>query len=55
MKTFEVEVIHEGTGTYMDFEIETDDPDLNEDNIWRYILDDLSIVANLVDEEEDEE
>ncbi len=52
MKTFAIEVIHEGTGTYMDFEIETDEPDLDEENIWRYVMNDLSIIGSLVNDSE---
>lgn len=54
MSTFEVEVIHEPTGTYMAFttELEDFDPEepISEEDAWRYIMDDLSIVVNKVEE-----
>ena len=42
MPTYNVDVIHEPTGTYMNFHIESD---LKEDEVWNEILHDLSIVA----------
>lgn len=49
MPTFDVEVVHEPTGTYMNFQAEfEDEDDVNEDNVWNYILDELSIVAEEV-------
>lgn len=42
MKQYEVEVIHEPTGTYMNF---TTESDLSKDEVWNEILHDLSIVA----------
>lgn len=45
MKTFNVEVIHESTGTFMNFQYETDNDSLTADNIWEEILADLSVVA----------
>jgi hypothetical protein len=53
MPTFDVEVIHETTGTYMNFttEIEDVDPEfpVTEENAWDYIMDDLSIIVSQVD------
>jgi hypothetical protein len=42
MPNYNVEVIHEPTGTYMNFNV---DSDLEEDQVWNEILSDLSIVA----------
>jgi hypothetical protein len=42
MPNYNVEVIHEPTGTYMNFNVESD---LEEDRVWNEILHDLSIVA----------
>lgn len=42
MKTYNVDVIHEPTGTYMNFNIESD---LSEDEVWNEVLSDLSVVA----------
>jgi hypothetical protein len=42
MKTYNVDVIHEPTGTYMNFHIESD---LKQDEVWNEILSDLSIIA----------
>lgn len=42
MPTYNVDVIHEPTGTYMTFKT---DSDLTEDEVWNEILHDLSIVA----------
>ena len=53
MATFNVEVIHEPTGTYMNFvaDLEEFDPSepITEDNAWNYILDELSIVCEQTD------
>jgi len=55
MPTFEVEVIHEPSGAYMSFEVELEDEYSNEpiteDDAWRYIMDDLSIITHLVEEQ----
>lgn len=52
MPTFNVEVIHEPTGTYMNFTTELEDIDednpITEDDAWNYILDELSIVCEEV-------
>lgn len=42
MAEYNIEVIHEPTGTYMNFEV---DSDLSEDEVWREVLSDLSVVA----------
>ena len=42
MKTYNVDVIHEPTGTYMNFKT---DSDLSKDEVWNEILHDLSIIA----------
>ena len=42
MKTYNIEVIHEPTGTYMNFDV---DSDLSENEVWNEILHDLSILA----------
>jgi hypothetical protein len=42
MPVYEVEVIHEPTGTYMNFSV---DSDLEEDQVWSEVLSDLSVVA----------
>ena len=52
MPTFNVEVIHEPTGTYMNFtadleNIDEDEP-ITADDAWQYILDELSIVCEQV-------
>lgn len=54
MPTFDVEVIHEPTGTYMNFtaDLEEYDPEnpITEEEAWNYILDELSIVCQQVEE-----
>jgi len=54
MPVFNVEVVHEPTGTYMNFttEIEDYDPEnpITEDDAWNVILDDLSIICQQVEE-----
>ena len=42
MAEYNIEVIHEPTGTYMNFEV---DSDLPEDEVWNEVLSDLSVVA----------
>jgi hypothetical protein len=42
MPTYNVDVIHEPTGTYMNFQYESDQ---EENEVWREILSDISIVA----------
>ena len=48
MTIYNVEVIHEATGMYMNFEYESDAP--NEDALCSEILSDLSVVAFKVEE-----
>lgn len=54
MPVFEVEVIHEPSGTYMNFTAElediSEDEPITEENAWNYILDDLSIICQQVEE-----
>jgi len=50
MAIWEVEVIFEPTGTYMNFEYETDNED--EDSIFNEISNQLSIVPNLLEKNE---
>jgi hypothetical protein len=50
MAIWEVEVIFEPTGTYMNFEYETDNED--EDSIFNEISNQLSIVPNLTEKNE---
>jgi len=50
---WEVEVIFEPTGTYMNFEYETDNDD--ENDIYREISNQLSIVPFLIEKNEEEE
>ena len=54
MKTFQIEVIHEPTGTAMNFIAEFEEYDYNEsiteENVWQIVLDDLSIVCEEVTE-----
>ena len=52
MAIWEVEVIFEPTGTYMNFEYETDNED--EDSIFNEISNQLSIVPDLVEKNEEE-
>jgi hypothetical protein len=42
MPQYEVEIIHEPTGTYMNFNYESD---TEEGDVWQEILADLSVVA----------
>lgn len=42
MAHYEIEVIHEPTGTYMAFDYESD---AEEGDVWSEILSDLSVVA----------
>lgn len=53
MARWEIEVIFEPTGDYMNFEYETDNQDL--DSIFNEIENQLSIVPVLVEKDEDEE
>ena len=52
MPTFNVEVIHEPTGTYMNFTADLeeldDDSSITEDDAWQYIMDELSIICEQV-------
>ncbi len=43
MPTYEVEVIHEPSGAYMNFVVESDEA---EGDVWNEILGDLSVVAS---------
>ena len=52
MAIWEVEVIFEPTGDYMNFEYETDNED--EDTIFKEVANQLSIVPNLVEKNEEE-
>ena len=52
MAKWEIEVIFEPTGTYMNFEYETDNED--EDSIFDEVANQLSIVPNLVEKNEEE-
>jgi hypothetical protein len=42
MPNYSIEVIHEPTGTFMNFTV---DSDLEEDQVWNEVLSDLSVVA----------
>jgi hypothetical protein len=42
VKTYEIEVIHEPSGSYMNFVVESN---AEEGDVWNEILSDLSIVA----------
>lgn len=54
MPKFEVEVIHEPSGVYMNFEVDYEefDPEfpITEDNAWEHVMDELSIIVNQVEE-----
>ena len=52
MAIWEIEVIFEPTGDYMNFEYETDNED--EDSIFKEVANLLSIVPNLVEKNEEE-
>jgi len=52
MAIWEIEVIFEPTGTYMNFEYETDNED--EDSIFKEVSNQLSIVPNLIEKNEEE-
>ena len=52
MAKWEIEVIFEPTGTYMNFEYETDNED--EDSIFDEVANQLSIVPNLIEKNEEE-
>lgn len=53
MAKWEIEVIFEPTGDYMNFEYETDNND--EESIYREISNQLSIVPTLIEDNEEEE
>lgn len=53
MARWEVEIIFEPTGDYMNFEYETDNQD--EDSIFREIENQLSIIPVLIEKDEDED
>ena len=42
MPEYMIEVIHEPTGSFMNFKIESD---LQEDQVWNEVMSDLSVVA----------
>ena len=42
MPQYEIEVIHEPTGAYMNFKVESDQ---EEGDVWNEVLSDLSVVA----------
>ena len=48
MKTYNVEIIHEPTGTYMNFNYESEEV---EERLWNEIIYDLSVVVTEVDDE----
>lgn len=54
MPTFEVEVVHESSGEYMNFTVELENIDdenpITEDDAWQYIMDDLSIVCQQIED-----
>jgi hypothetical protein len=52
MAKWEIEVIFEPTGAYMNFVYETDNED--EDSIFNEVANQLSIVPNLVEKNEEE-
>ena len=52
MAIWEIEVIFEPTGDYMNFEYETDNED--EDSIFKEVANQLSRVPNLVEKNEEE-
>lgn len=47
MTMYAVEIIHEGTGAYMNFEWESEEA---EDTVWSEIIDDLSVVVETINE-----
>ena len=53
MKRYEVEVIHEPSGAYLNYSFETD-LDENELDIYKDFIRDISIIVNDVEEIEDE-
>ncbi len=53
MKRYDVEVIHEPSGAYLNYSFETD-LDENELDIYKDFIRDISIVINDVEEIEDE-
>jgi hypothetical protein len=53
MKRYDVEVIHEPSGAYLNYSFETD-LDENELDIYKDFIRDISIVVNDVEEIEDE-
>ena len=52
MARWEIEVIFEPTGDYMNFEYETDNED--QESIFNEISNQLSIVPNLIEKNEEE-
>lgn len=42
MPTYNVDIIHESTGNYMNFNVQSDE---TEEQVWNEILHDLSIVV----------
>lgn len=49
VKTYEVEIIHEPSGIYMNFTTELEGDHIDDNNAWEFILDELSVVANRID------
>jgi len=52
MKRYDVEVIHEPSGAYLNYSVETDEPD---PDFYKSFINDISIVINDVEDLGDEE
>lgn len=52
MKRYDIEVIHEPTGAYLNYSVETDEPD---PDFYESFIRDISIVINDVEDLGDEE
>ncbi len=51
MKHYSVEVIHEVSGAYMNFEVDSDEDEME---VYAEILADISIVVDLVSDDDDD-
>jgi hypothetical protein len=52
MKRYDIEVVHEPSGAYLNYSVETDEPD---PDFYKSFINDISIVINDVEDLGDEE
>ncbi len=52
MKKYDIEIIHEPSGAYLNYSVETDEPD---PDFYQSFIRDISVVINDIEDLEDEE